>query len=430
MPASRYLAIAAAAAALLVGAVMGVNAVVDPFGMTHAVVRPGFNLHKPAIHQRVRLAKAYDLRRIAPRAIVLGTSRSHVGIRMTHPGWSAAPRYNASFDGATTHELYAYLVHAQAVRPLEQVVLGLDTWQLSNVPSPVRAGFDPALLRDGGALDGARLLAADLRLLASVDTLSASLETIRAQAWADPEWLAPDGQRLGDVFFRRPGEMFHDVGPRAYFEANDREEIGWRVPPPAPPPAAAPAPPAATTDETSMAYVRRIVDFCRAHRIDLRIFVTPAHARQLEIADAAGEWDGIEAGKRALVAYLADDAARHPDLAPVPLWDFSGYSSITTEALPPAGEKREMRWYWDSSHFKEVVGDWVLDRVLGTRAAESGDPPPDLGVRLDPGNVEAALAETRAARDAYRLRNAEEVGALHLIVVRLLRPEGATIGAR
>jgi hypothetical protein len=423
----RYLAFAAATTILLAGAVVGANAVVDPFGMVGAVPRPGFNLRKPAVRRRVRLAKAYDVRRIAPRAIVLGTSRSHVGLRMTHPGWSASPRYNLAFDGATTHELYAYLVHAQAVRPLEQVVLGLDTWQLSNVPSTVRPSFDPSVLRDGGALDRLRLLAADVRLLASVDTLLASFETVRAQDWADQEWLAPDGQRLGELFFRRAGEMFHDVSPRAYFEANDREEIGWRLPPPAPAPtsgAPAPSPP----DDGSLAYVRRIIDFCREHGIDLRIFITPVHARQLEIAAAAGEWKGMEAAKRSLVAYLAADAARHPDLPAIPLWDFSGYSSVTTEPLPSGGG--EMRWYWDSSHFKEIVGDWVLDRVFGTVAAGSGEPPADFGVRLTADDVDDALSRIRAARELYRRRNAEEVGALELLVARTLRPEDAAASAR
>ncbi len=424
----RYLAVAAAAAAALLAAVMGANAVVDPFGTFGAPAVRGLNLNKPAAHRRVRLAKAYDVRRLAPAAIVLGTSRSHVGLRMTHPGWSASPRYNLAFDGATTHEEYAYLVHAQAVHPLSQVVLGLDTWQLSNVPSTVRAGFYPEVLRDGGALDRVRLLAADARLLASLDTLSASLDTLRAQDWADPEWLAPDGQRLGEVFFRRAGEMFHDVSPRAYFEANDREEIGWRAPPPAPSPGAAVAAPA-PPDDGSLAWVRRTIEFCRAHAIDLRIFITPAHARQLEIAAAAGEWSGIEAGKRALVAALADDAARHPGAAPIPLWDFSGYGPVTTEPLPRPGGG-EMRWYWDSSHFKEIVGDWVLDRVLGAVDPRSGPPPSGFGVRLGPENVDAALAAIRADRDAYRRRNAGEVGALELLVVRTLRPERAGAAGR
>lgn len=419
---SRYLAVAATTAALLVAAVVAANAVVDPFGMTRAVVRAGFNARKPAIHQRVRLAKAYDLRHLAPRTIILGTSRSHVGLRPSHPGFAAAPVYNLSFDGATTRELHAYLVHAQSVRPLARAVLALDTWHLSNLPSVVRPSFDAGvLLHGGGVLDRARLLASDLRVLASLDTLRASRETLGAQDWAEPEWLAPDGQRRGELFFRRPGEMFHDASPRAYFEANDREEIGWRRPAPgAPAPRAPESPP--DPGETSLAYVRRIVDLCRAAGIDLRILVTPAHARQLEIAAAAGEWDGIEAAKRALVASLADDAARHSGRPPIPLWDFSGYSSVTAEPLPPPGSRAEMRFYWDSSHFKEAVGDWVLDRVFGTSAAAE-PPPPDFGVRLTPDTIEGALAGIRSARDAYRRRNEAEVRALDELVAQLLGPQ-------
>ncbi len=49
------------------------------------------------------------------------------------------------------------------------------------------------------------------------------------------------------------------------------------------------------------------------------------------------------------------------DAPSIPLWDFSGYSSVTTETLPASGSHAEMEFYWDSSHFKDIVGDFVLD---------------------------------------------------------------------
>jgi hypothetical protein len=67
----------------------------------------------------------------------------------------------------------------------------------------------------------------------------------------------------------------------------------------------------------------------------------------------------------------------------------------------------------------------VLDRVLGKVAPESGPPPPDFGVRLGAENLDAALAATRAARDAYRRRNSEEVRALELLVAGTLRSDEA-----
>src|SRR5260370_12408611 len=88
-------------AALMCGSVLLFNLFVDPFGMYRLLETDGSHAAKPAAYRRVKPAKAYDLRRIAPEAIVLGTSRSHVALRMTHDGWKVplARRYNAAFDG-------------------------------------------------------------------------------------------------------------------------------------------------------------------------------------------------------------------------------------------------------------------------------------------------------------------------------------------
>ena len=134
LEARAYLKVAFATVLLTCGAVAATNIVIDPFGAFRLVPMAGVNTAKPAIATRVKLAKAFDIRRICPEALVLGTSRSHIGLRMTHPGWGGQPtrRYNAAFDGATTKEMYAYLRHAHAVGRLREVVLGLDTWQLGS----------------------------------------------------------------------------------------------------------------------------------------------------------------------------------------------------------------------------------------------------------------------------------------------------------
>jgi hypothetical protein len=263
---------------------------------------------------------------------------------------------------------------------------------------------------------------ADLRLLASVDTLRASIDTLRAQADAAPRWLAADGQRLGDVFFHKVGGTFLSEGPRAYFDEIDCLEIGFQTEWQRPATGSKARAPVATAveAETAFGYIRRIVAFCRAEGIDLRLFITPAHAHQLEIAAAVGGWSqAAENGKRALVDLLAQDAAAHPGAAPFPLYDFSGYTALTTEPPPPAGSRSEMAGYWDSSHFKENVGDLVLDRVFGV-AHPDRKLPQEFGVRLTAGNIEPALARIRADRAAYRARNAPEIATLESWVAQAL----------
>ena len=396
------------------------NFVVDPFGMYRLVDRKGFNAYKPAVDHRVRLVKAYDVRRLRPQAIILGTSRSHVGLRPSHDGWDpvAKPVYNLAFDGATTKEMYLYLLHAHAMRPLRQVVLGLDTYHATLAPATARPDFDAHSLDSPSGRALPSLIRADLKVLTSLDTLRASLATVRSQSDREPQWFARDGQRLGEVFFRRAGEHFEQLGPRGYFEEIDRLEVGFKREGQS----AANAPgvgrtaqPATGAGATSLDYIRRIVAFCRAQGVDLRIFIAPEHAHQLEITAAIGEWATLEKAKRALVELLAEDAARHSGAPSIPLWDFSGYSSVTTEALPESGSRAEMEFYWDSSHFKDIVGDFVLDRLFGLSHPRR-PVPADFGVPLTPATVEPALARLRAAQLVYRRSHPQDVAWIRSLV--------------
>jgi hypothetical protein len=412
--------IAASTAAVLLAAIVSVNFVVDPFGMYRVIELDGVNSHKPAVYHRVRLVKAYEVRRVRPRGIVLGTSRSHVALRPSHEGWdpAARPVYNLAFDGATTKEMYHYLLHAHAVQPLRQVVLGLDTYHATPAPATTRPDFDLHVLETPAVLAPLSPIRADLRVLSSLDTVRASLATIRSQSDHEPEWFGPDGQRLGDVFFRRPGEPFVELGPRGYFEEIDRLEVGFKRGGQLAPDTRQFGPSGQRPEpagETSLDYIRQIVSFCRANGIDLRIFITPEHAHQLEITAVIGEWATIENAKRALVQLLADDAARHPDALPIPLWDFSGYSRVTTEALPEPDTHAEMRFYWDSSHFKEIVGDFVLDRVFGVSHPQRRVPQ-DFGVQLNPTTIEPTLARLRADQLAYRRRNPDDASWIRSLV--------------
>ncbi|MGE5239728.1 MAG: hypothetical protein ACM3ON_13110 [Chloroflexota bacterium] len=419
--ARKYPVIAALAALILLGSVVGFNLVVDPYAMYRLVEIRGFNTHKPAVYHRVRLAKAYEVRRLRPQAIILGTSRSHLGLRPSHEGWESevTRRYNLAFDGATTKEMYYYLLHAHAVQPLKQVVLGLDTYHPTGAPASVRPDFDPQILGKPGSLTSRLgMMLADLKLLVSIDTVKASIDTLRSQDDGEPEWFAADGQRLGEVFFRRPGENFVKYGPRAYFEEIDRLEVGFKTEgmrPVAVKASHRPAAPQVSSGETSLAYIRRIVEFCRAEHIDLRIFITPEHAHQMEINVAVGAWSSVEIGKRELVRMLQDEHARHPGERPFALYDFSGYSTVTTEALPEPGSHAEMTYYWDSSHFKATVGDMVLDRLFGY--TRPGRPvPEDFGVRLTPDSIESALKNTRTAQAAYRMSHPEDISAIRSLV--------------
>jgi len=407
----RYLVIMLATTLALLAAVVAFNAKVDPLGMYVSGV------HKPAMYNRVRLFKAYEARRVHPESIVLGTSRVHLGISPRHPGWASRyeRRYNLAFDGATTKEMYAYLKHADATGNLRHVMLGLDTYHLSASPGSVRPDFDASILMDEHhVLNPVRMLLADLKLLSSYSTLKESVRLLESGQDL-PVWYAPDGQRLGEVYFRRPTENFVTCGPRCYFDEIDKLEVsfklGWKVPKKTVPTVQS-GPPVEPDSVTSLGYIEKIVEYCRSNDIELVIFLTPSHVHQLELDAATGNWWSVENGKRKIVELLEQDARKHSDRDAIALYDFTNYSSITMERLPAPGSGEEMQYYWDSSHFKDVVGDMVLDRLLHT-GAQMQTRADDFGIELDAGNVDDLVSRLKSGQQAYRKNNAAEIAALN-----------------
>lgn len=405
---ATYVRLTLATVVALLLVVGGFNLVVDPFAMYRLSTRDGLNSYKPATFTRMRLFKAYEVRQVAPRTIILGSSRSHLGFSCAHAGLRAldGPCYNLAFDGALPREMRAYLEHAARIAPLRTVVLGLDSFHLVNGPSSTRPDFDGRVLYSEAAPRAATWVTGDLRLLTTWDTLRTSVETVQRQHEASPGWFAPDGQRLGEVFFHTAEPTFIADGPRAYFDSIDRQEIADQTPAPDVPNGSA-APPDAPQMH-ALDDVRSIVRFCLERGIDLRILLTPSHVHQYEIARAVGAWPRIVQSKRDLVTLLDEEAARTGRPAP-PLWDFLRYSSVTTETPPATGSRDEFQFYWDSSHFKQVVGDAVLDRVTGAAAPRG---PADLGDRLTAANIDAELAAQDVARVSYARTRADDVAAI------------------
>jgi hypothetical protein len=137
----------------------------------------------------------------------------------------------------------------------------------------------------------------------------------------------------------------------------------------------------------------------------------------------------VERWKRDLVNLLAADAARHPQEKPIPLWDFTGYNSLTTEEVPSAEEEgKPMRWYWESSHFKKELGDLVLDRMFDHHEP-SRTIPDDFGVLLTTKNIEAHLARIRAERQRYHETHRQEIAEVEYLALATARFRASRNGA-
>ena len=67
---------------------------VDPYQVFGSPALTGISDVRPFYGPHVVLAKPYQVRRLQPDAVTLGSSRAEVGLDPRHPGWSAGlPRF-------------------------------------------------------------------------------------------------------------------------------------------------------------------------------------------------------------------------------------------------------------------------------------------------------------------------------------------------
>jgi hypothetical protein len=101
--------------------------VVDPYYVFGSPSLPGINAVRPYYELHVLAAKPYQVQRIKPAAVALGSSRVEVGLDPHHPGWADTNVFNFGLPSATSYEVMRAFLHARTVgQPLKQAVVGLD----------------------------------------------------------------------------------------------------------------------------------------------------------------------------------------------------------------------------------------------------------------------------------------------------------------
>ena len=416
LPARRYMI----AMGLIVGALLAsapaLNVVMDPLGYARAA---GWRPSRPTelelafassgawpVPDGTREAKVLNVRYYAPESVYFGSSTVWSYIDTGYAPLRTADgrrAYNFGMAGATAHEIVTAFEHVVALKSPARVVVGMEFYMFS-ADKPSSPGFDdlpfaqrPTYRWDLTRFVGQRLLSADYTYQSA------------AMLWK------PFGDRL-TTWFVPPAHAAAGQGTpaapmsRAEFSQlmldNDKIIIAALYP---------------TVDRpfrfvddsgaSSLEAIRRMVSIARAHDIDLRLYISPNHARSYEAIRLMGWWPQFEAWQRGLVAILADDAKAHPGQAPVPLWDFCCYNDVTTDVIAdPPGQAAGFPHFADSIHFKTAVGFMLMDRIFSTEASHAL--PADFGVRLTAGDIEAHLADIRRRQKEYTASHAEDVEAV------------------
>ena len=389
MTARNYLIVQSSLLLAALAAVGAFNVVVDPYSLYNVVSRPGFNAVKPEVTKHSRMAKAKSVAWANPDALILGSSTAETGLDPSALH-GAGRAYNLGLSGANIYEVRRYYQHARSTGRIKRVVVAVDLFMF-NANLPNRPDFNEQLLNvtaDGSP--NRQISKLNLATLFSLDTTRASLATLQGQD--QPNAFLPNGQLEWN--YRSAHILQYGYGGAfAYAETFIRE--GSFLPPPS-------RAFSFTRPDgyDSIAEIARIMDMARQDSADLTIVISPSHARLLESMQQLGLWNIFEDWKRRIVR--AADASTGGKITIV---DFSGYNSVTTEAVPPKNDKTSpMHNYWDDFHFKKEIGDRILERIANRSPADG-----TFGVALTQANLDSHLARIRAERDQWRSTHGDDI---------------------
>jgi len=403
MTSTRYLLLVLILLAGLSAAAIAFNVGVDPYALEAA--KTG-KLDTGERRSGAAYRKAVHARHANARTVILGTSRAATGVPNDHAAFTEQQRpvINLALGAAGIEQTRLFLIHAHSTSPLRAAIVGLD---LEAFLDDDRTDIDAGLL--AGNPESQPALIAWLRTNVSLATLGASVRqhfgielgnlADSSDATAGRDDTENEGQRI-DIwttefwnFHGRLPALFPGSGTRSNW-SNDAAR------------------------QAAMTAFRELLRYARREGIELRLFISPVHARYLDWYRRVGWWPLYEAWKRGLVTEIEREAHEHPEGKPFVLWDMSGFRGPAAEAVPRLNDATSrMQWYLETSHYNTKLGARILDIVMGNAALDEDWPV----VRIDTRNVNAHLLRLYADADAWREANPGETGNVAAMVAYLRR---------
>lgn len=389
--ANRFLTTWAVAVVTLALGVMAFNYTMDPYLLFGSPRIAGFNARKPAADTQQRLMKSYEVMRVRPYTLILGSSRVDSGIDPEDPDWRQTDRpvYNLGIPGGSPHVAFRFLQHAAAANSVGLVVLGLE-FQYSVPAVDPDPTFESRLaVTPNGAKNPEQFMERCrdfFQSIFSLDAVTDSASTLIGNFRDDSSDLL-NGNYSRDLY--RP--FLNGRGPYPLFALLDLVSFRLYA--------------GKTSDLKMLADVQAILDLDRARGIKTVVILNPSHVDEQEMLDLLGYWENLEEWKRQLVKlvsqYQGTDGDRRAEI-----WDFYDYNPYSTE--PIEKDDAHPRWFLDPLHYRKSLGQLIVRRIHGETVDQFGE-------RLTPENVESHLASIREQRSQYRLSHQGELQRVHNI---------------
>ena len=133
------------------------------------------------------------------------------------------------------------------------------------------------------------------------------------------------------------------------------------------------------------------------------------HVYFLEILKTLGMMEDYEEWQNLLIDLVEEVDMKYSSNPNYPLWDFSGYNTVTMDEVPPAGSSNLfMDWYYDVGHFKKKLGDRIQDRIFNYNDARRVLPE-DFGMQINSKNINFYQHAQRNVRMRYLISHQREI---------------------
>lgn len=351
---------------------------IDPYGIYHNV---DLTDPKPVRIMNERVFKSIQLTHTPADVIFLGTSRMDMGMGREQDVFVGKTVLNLSTFGQPIRETRRLMELAVEGSKPKIVVIGLDFF-----------AFNALLIPPSDLVADNYHLIRKYNLLLSISALSDAWKVYKRDLALSGDCCYRDG-------FLAPIDLNGLRGEyRKRFLQSERSYLLEKY---------TPYPQCDyvySTDKVNNTIedMRAMLRLAHEHKIDLRFFVSPSHARQWEVLAIVGLWDKWEDWKRQLVRLNHEEATK-AGVVPFPFWDLSGYNKITMEPVPAKDDQTTvMKNYTDTAHYTVGLGQYIMKRMYGL----IND---DWGRILVSDNIEAHLAQIRQDRIAYRKTHPQDI---------------------
>lgn len=302
-----------------------INVLVDPYYIFKTPLIKGFNAIKPDIKKQERLTKVleFKLHKNDIDTLFLGSSRVDYAINpYYYDKITGKKAFNFGIKGSIISDSLEFVKLATYHNPhIKTIIVGIDLFGFgipinnnnNNKPTSDKLYYSPSIK-----------LSEIATVLLSYDALLSSFKTIDYNIHNNNDVdFDVRGIKIEKINYSSYDEAMSDLGLyiNKYVFYRDFKLCDQKI------------------DE-----LRKIKKICDENNINLIVFINPTNFVYLQGIKTSNNWGNYLTWKKKIAEIT-------------PFIDFSGYSNITTEKLA-----KNMVYYFDSNHYKSIVGDKLIDR--------------------------------------------------------------------